>query len=150
MLFLLPTQQYEALLFDLSTFLFSKLKLNSYQNHLKGALFNLYPLAILLQVGEHLVFVHGYNSDRSALHFVFSHIPPYPPFSKCTYCNFNKYIDPNVDNDRMEKSLVTELRTELAHWGLDQKSRPIRSVYFGGKRICSFQGVFSSAGKNFL
>ncbi|KAG0347998.1 radical S-adenosyl methionine domain-containing protein 1 [Podila humilis] len=51
--------------------------------------------------------------------------------SKCTYCNFNKYVDPNVDNDRMEKALVKELVTELQHWGLD-KTRPVRSIYFGG------------------
>ncbi|KAF9080534.1 hypothetical protein BGX23_001998 [Mortierella sp. AD031] len=52
--------------------------------------------------------------------------------SKCTYCNFNKYVDPNVDNERMERALVTELKSELAYWGLDQGSRPIRSIYFGG------------------
>ncbi|KAF9122964.1 radical S-adenosyl methionine domain-containing protein 1 [Mortierella sp. 14UC] len=52
--------------------------------------------------------------------------------SKCTYCNFNKYIDPNVDNERMERALVTELKSELAHWGLDHAKRPIRSIYFGG------------------
>ncbi|KAG0298191.1 radical S-adenosyl methionine domain-containing protein 1 [Linnemannia gamsii] len=51
--------------------------------------------------------------------------------SKCTYCNFNKYVDPNVDNERMERSLVTELKSELAYWGLDQGNRPIRSIYFG-------------------
>jgi coproporphyrinogen III oxidase-like Fe-S oxidoreductase len=53
--------------------------------------------------------------------------------SKCTYCNFNKYVDSNVDNARMEHALVTELETELSYWDLDQKSRPVRSVYFGGK-----------------
>ncbi|KAG0313220.1 hypothetical protein BGZ97_010399, partial [Linnemannia gamsii] len=52
--------------------------------------------------------------------------------SKCTYCNFNKYVDPNVDNERMERALVTELKSELAYWGLDQGNRPIRSIYFGG------------------
>ncbi|KAF9435363.1 radical S-adenosyl methionine domain-containing protein 1 [Entomortierella beljakovae] len=52
--------------------------------------------------------------------------------SKCTYCNFNKYVDPNVDNERMEKSLVAELENELSHWRLNQGKRPIRSVYFGG------------------
>ncbi|KAF9116938.1 radical S-adenosyl methionine domain-containing protein 1 [Mortierella sp. AM989] len=52
--------------------------------------------------------------------------------SKCTYCNFNKYVDPNIDHERMERSLITELETELAFWGLDQKTRPVRSVYFGG------------------
>ncbi|KAG0366751.1 radical S-adenosyl methionine domain-containing protein 1 [Mortierella sp. AD032] len=52
--------------------------------------------------------------------------------SKCTYCNFNKYVDPNVDNERMERALVTELKSELAYWGLDKVKRPIRSIYFGG------------------
>ncbi|KAH7036664.1 hypothetical protein BKA57DRAFT_475312 [Linnemannia elongata] len=52
--------------------------------------------------------------------------------SKCTYCNFNKYVDPNVDNERMERALVTELKSELVHWGLDHGNRPIRSIYFGG------------------
>ncbi|CAO3569482.1 unnamed protein product [Mortierella alpina] len=52
--------------------------------------------------------------------------------SKCTYCNFNKYIDPHVDNDRMERSLAAELEAELDHWGLDKSRRPVRSVYFGG------------------
>ncbi|KAF9982932.1 radical S-adenosyl methionine domain-containing protein 1 [Modicella reniformis] len=32
----------------------------------------------------------------------------------------------------MEHALITELETELVQWGLDQKSRPVRSVYFGG------------------
>ncbi|KAF9100980.1 S-adenosyl-L-homocysteine hydrolase, partial [Mortierella sp. GBA35] len=54
---------------------------------------------------------------------------------KCTYCNFNKYVDPNVDNERMERALVTELKSELAYWGLDQGSRPIRSIYFGAKNV---------------
>jgi len=54
--------------------------------------------------------------------------------SKCTYCNFNKYVDPKVDHDRMERALVQELETELKHWGFDQQDRrrPVRSVYFGG------------------
>ncbi|KAK3840953.1 MAG: hypothetical protein J3R72DRAFT_446192 [Linnemannia gamsii] len=52
--------------------------------------------------------------------------------SKCTYCNFNKYVDPNVDNERMERALVTELKSELAYWSLDKVKRPIRSIYFGG------------------
>ncbi|KAI8605500.1 hypothetical protein EDD21DRAFT_363415 [Dissophora ornata] len=69
--------------------------------------------------------------------------------SKCTYCNFNKYVDPNVDNECMERSLVTELETELAHWSLDQKSRPVRSVYFGGgtpslARPSMFKSVLST------
>ncbi|KAF9916087.1 radical S-adenosyl methionine domain-containing protein 1 [Lobosporangium transversale] len=52
--------------------------------------------------------------------------------SKCTYCNFNKYVDPLVDHERMQASLLRELKTELKHWNLDQRSRPIRSIYFGG------------------
>ncbi|KAJ1970993.1 hypothetical protein H4R35_005532 [Dimargaris xerosporica] len=48
--------------------------------------------------------------------------------SKCTYCNFNKYVDPHPPVDRLADCLVTELRTSLAaHPG-----QPIRSVYFGG------------------
>ncbi|KAG0013839.1 radical S-adenosyl methionine domain-containing protein 1 [Entomortierella chlamydospora] len=52
--------------------------------------------------------------------------------SKCTYCNFNKYVDPHADNERMELSLLKELKTEISYWGLDNKTRPVRSVYFGG------------------
>ncbi|KAG0265277.1 radical S-adenosyl methionine domain-containing protein 1 [Mortierella polycephala] len=52
--------------------------------------------------------------------------------SKCTYCNFNKYVDPHVDHERMERALVTELESELSSWGLDQRSRPVHSIYFGG------------------
>lgn len=52
--------------------------------------------------------------------------------SKCTYCSFNKYVDPKVDHDRMERALVQELETELKCWGLDKLRRPVRSVYFGG------------------
>ncbi|KAJ1978273.1 hypothetical protein H4R34_003264 [Dimargaris verticillata] len=48
--------------------------------------------------------------------------------SKCTYCNFNKYVDPHPPVDRLADCLVTELRTSLAaHPG-----RPVQSVYFGG------------------
>ncbi|KAF9209478.1 radical S-adenosyl methionine domain-containing protein 1 [Haplosporangium sp. Z 27] len=51
--------------------------------------------------------------------------------SKCTYCNFNKYVDPRADHERMERSLLKELEAEIKYWGLDNKTRPLRSVYFG-------------------
>ncbi|KAJ1921003.1 hypothetical protein IWQ60_006855 [Tieghemiomyces parasiticus] len=48
--------------------------------------------------------------------------------SKCTYCDFNKYVDPAVDHKRMSQALETELATSLA----PERGRQIRSVYFGG------------------
>ncbi|KAF9570615.1 radical S-adenosyl methionine domain-containing protein 1 [Mortierella alpina] len=49
----------------------------------------------------------------------------------------------------MERSLVAELETELVHWGLD-KSRPVRSIYFGGgtpslARVRIFSKLFSGS-----
>ncbi|KAF9929062.1 radical S-adenosyl methionine domain-containing protein 1 [Linnemannia zychae] len=31
----------------------------------------------------------------------------------------------------MERALITELKSELTYWSLDQRNRPIRSIYFG-------------------
>lgn len=127
-----PPKKDEALLLcDPSAFVFRKIKCNNCQIYFKRAVFNLYPLAILLQVRRIIDF--SYRSENLGVVYSYLIQSYLPLFSKCTYCNFNKYVDPNVDNDRMEKSLVRELSTELAHWGLNQKSRPIRSVYFGGK-----------------
>ena len=47
---------------------------------------------------------------------------------RCTYCNFNKYIEPNVDHEKMQQCLVQEARTLIAGSGVKR----IRSVFFGG------------------
>ncbi|XP_014784514.1 radical S-adenosyl methionine domain-containing protein 1, mitochondrial [Octopus bimaculoides] len=47
---------------------------------------------------------------------------------RCTYCNFNKYINSNVDNIRMTDSLVTETKALLKLSGVKQ----ITSIFFGG------------------
>ncbi|XP_033748634.1 radical S-adenosyl methionine domain-containing protein 1, mitochondrial-like isoform X1 [Pecten maximus] len=47
---------------------------------------------------------------------------------RCTYCNFNKYINRNVDNERMTKCLTTETKTLIES---SQVSR-INSIFFGG------------------
>ncbi|XP_078257981.1 radical S-adenosyl methionine domain-containing protein 1, mitochondrial isoform X2 [Rhinoraja longicauda] len=52
------------------------------------------------------------------------------PFCKrrCTYCNFNKYISPNVDQNAMRDGLVQETETLLR----DSQVKEITSVFFGG------------------
>ncbi|KAJ3322271.1 radical S-adenosyl methionine domain-containing protein 1 [Boothiomyces sp. JEL0866] len=46
--------------------------------------------------------------------------------SKCTYCNFNKYILPNRNNDRrMTNCLINELKHDLVNYD-------VKSIYFGG------------------
>ncbi|ELT99882.1 hypothetical protein CAPTEDRAFT_158826 [Capitella teleta] len=47
---------------------------------------------------------------------------------RCTYCNFNKYINPSVDHERMRKCLVTETQSllEISRVSL------IKSIFFGG------------------
>ncbi|XP_032900352.1 radical S-adenosyl methionine domain-containing protein 1, mitochondrial isoform X2 [Amblyraja radiata] len=52
------------------------------------------------------------------------------PFCKrrCTYCNFNKYISPNVDHNAMRDGLVQETETLLR----DSQVKEITSVFFGG------------------
>lgn len=52
-------------------------------------------------------------------------------FSKCTYCNFNKYINPKPDHERMKNSLISEIKNYVQKH--DMKGRIIHSVYFGGK-----------------
>ena len=47
---------------------------------------------------------------------------------RCTYCNFNKYIDRNVDHERMRQCLVTEARSLISMSGIKR----ITSVFFGG------------------
>ncbi|KAF8978973.1 radical S-adenosyl methionine domain-containing protein 1 [Entomortierella lignicola] len=78
-------------------------------------------------------------SSLGPLSKVASHLEPFSIYvhwpycsSKCTYCNFNKYVDPRADHERMERSLLKELEAEIKYWGLDNKTRPLRSVYFGG------------------
>ncbi|ELU03176.1 hypothetical protein CAPTEDRAFT_209904 [Capitella teleta] len=47
---------------------------------------------------------------------------------RCTYCNFNKYINPSVDHERMRKCLVTETQSLLEISGVSL----IKSIFFGG------------------
>ncbi|XP_071808239.1 radical S-adenosyl methionine domain-containing protein 1, mitochondrial-like [Asterias amurensis] len=47
---------------------------------------------------------------------------------RCTYCNFNKYISSNVDNDKMQQCLVREAKTLIQESGVKR----IKSVFFGG------------------
>ncbi|KAJ8318166.1 hypothetical protein KUTeg_003257 [Tegillarca granosa] len=46
----------------------------------------------------------------------------------CTYCNFNKYVSKNVDENRMLSCLIKETETLLKIVGVKQ----INSVFFGG------------------
>ena len=47
---------------------------------------------------------------------------------RCTYCNFNKYIDRTTDHDRMRRCLVTETAHLLELSGV----RRVKSIFFGG------------------
>ncbi|XP_022093495.1 radical S-adenosyl methionine domain-containing protein 1, mitochondrial-like [Acanthaster planci] len=47
---------------------------------------------------------------------------------RCTYCNFNKYIDKVVDHAKMQQCLVQEARTLIDQSGIKR----IKSVFFGG------------------
>ncbi|XP_038062293.1 radical S-adenosyl methionine domain-containing protein 1, mitochondrial-like [Patiria miniata] len=47
---------------------------------------------------------------------------------RCTYCNFNKYIDSNVDHTKMQQCLVREVQTLIDMSGIKR----IKSVFFGG------------------
>ncbi|KAI8089115.1 coproporphyrinogen III oxidase [Halteromyces radiatus] len=51
--------------------------------------------------------------------------------SKCTYCNFNKYIQPpQVPEDRLKKAMAKEIQYYVNQYQL--KHRPLHSIYFGG------------------
>ncbi|BFZ03566.1 hypothetical protein BsWGS_06605 [Bradybaena similaris] len=47
---------------------------------------------------------------------------------RCTYCNFNKYIDKSVDHQRMKSCLIKEAETLMCVAGVKE----ITSVFFGG------------------
>ncbi|XP_077980008.1 radical S-adenosyl methionine domain-containing protein 1, mitochondrial-like [Glandiceps talaboti] len=47
---------------------------------------------------------------------------------RCTYCNFNKYINSNVNEDRLKSCLVRETTTLLEMSGVNN----ISSIFFGG------------------
>ncbi|RUS22558.1 coproporphyrinogen III oxidase [Endogone sp. FLAS-F59071] len=50
--------------------------------------------------------------------------------SKCTYCNFNKYVNPtNPPHQRMESAICTELRHILGDPRYRLKGRPIWNCY---------------------
>ncbi|OAD03631.1 hypothetical protein MUCCIDRAFT_110504 [Mucor lusitanicus CBS 277.49] len=53
--------------------------------------------------------------------------------SKCTYCNFNKYVNPkDPPHDRLVKAMTTELEYFLNDPRYGLKDRKVHSVYFGG------------------
>uniref|UniRef100_A0A0B7AGX1 Radical S-adenosyl methionine domain-containing protein 1, mitochondrial n=1 Tax=Arion vulgaris TaxID=1028688 RepID=A0A0B7AGX1_9EUPU len=47
---------------------------------------------------------------------------------RCTYCNFNKYIDKFVDHERMKSCIIKEAETLICMAGVEE----ITSVFFGG------------------
>uniref|UniRef100_A0A2C9KEF6 Radical S-adenosyl methionine domain-containing protein 1, mitochondrial n=2 Tax=Biomphalaria glabrata TaxID=6526 RepID=A0A2C9KEF6_BIOGL len=47
---------------------------------------------------------------------------------RCTYCNFNKYIQKSVNHERMKQCLIKEAQTLLQLSGVEK----ITSVFFGG------------------
>ncbi|KAI8327872.1 putative oxygen-independent coproporphyrinogen III oxidase [Chlamydoabsidia padenii] len=52
--------------------------------------------------------------------------------SKCTYCNFNKYVQPTatIPDERLKKAMEKEIEYYVERYQLF--SRPIQSIYFGG------------------
>lgn len=52
--------------------------------------------------------------------------------SKCTYCNFNKYVQPTatLPDERLKKAMEKEIDYYIDQYQLH--SRPIHSIYFGG------------------
>ncbi|KAI7891295.1 coproporphyrinogen III oxidase [Mucor mucedo] len=53
--------------------------------------------------------------------------------SKCTYCNFNKYVNPKEPpHDRLVQAMTTELEYFLNNPRYNFKNRRLHSVYFGG------------------
>lgn len=53
--------------------------------------------------------------------------------SKCTYCNFNKYVNPiQPPIDRLTDALVRELRFYLNEPRFGLRHKRVASVYFGG------------------
>ncbi|RUP51241.1 hypothetical protein BC936DRAFT_149269 [Jimgerdemannia flammicorona] len=57
--------------------------------------------------------------------------------TKCTYCNFNKYVNPaNPPHERMRSAICTELAHILRDPRYRLKGRTVNSVYFGGLRSC--------------
>ncbi|KAI8871262.1 coproporphyrinogen III oxidase [Ramicandelaber brevisporus] len=52
---------------------------------------------------------------------------------KCTYCAFNKYVDPNADVERMLRSLAADLAHSLRDYTRAWNgTTAVRSVFFGG------------------
>ncbi|KAH8551764.1 radical S-adenosyl methionine domain-containing protein 1 [Umbelopsis sp. PMI_123] len=53
--------------------------------------------------------------------------------SKCTYCNFNKYINPTFPpNERMLSAIKRELAFYMRHPKFGLQARKLHSIYFGG------------------
>ncbi|PWA00572.1 hypothetical protein BB558_003372 [Smittium angustum] len=52
---------------------------------------------------------------------------PYCEF-KCNFCNFNKYVDINSPNSKVESSILKEIQHRLRK----ERDRRIKSIYFGG------------------
>ena len=48
--------------------------------------------------------------------------------TKCPYCDFNSHVTENIDHNRWQQALLTE----LSYFANDTKNRTVTSVFFGG------------------
>ncbi|ORX96100.1 radical SAM enzyme [Basidiobolus meristosporus CBS 931.73] len=83
------------------------------------------PIRLLAETHKH--FTTNAHTDAKQPVSVYVHWPYCK--SKCTYCNFNRYINPRPDHDRMEAALISELSDAITR---GYEGRTINSVYFGG------------------
>ncbi|KAL0084369.1 hypothetical protein J3Q64DRAFT_1130546 [Phycomyces blakesleeanus] len=90
---------------------------------------------------------HSFSLATLHIHTAFStlntKLPAKTPFSiyihwpycesKCTYCNFNKYINPrDPPHERLVKAMTRELDFYLTDPRFGLKNKRLNSVYFGG------------------
>ena len=66
--------------------------------------------------------------------FVFIFISLYIYKSKCTYCNFNKYVNPSdPPTERLTRAMIRELEFYLTESRFDLlHNKRVTSIYFGG------------------
>ncbi|KAG2178375.1 hypothetical protein INT44_001527, partial [Umbelopsis vinacea] len=83
------------------------------------------------------------HSNYTRVTFITSFIAEGQPFSiyihwpycesKCTYCNFNKYINPaSPPNERLLSAMKRELAFYMRHPKFRLQARKLHSIYFGG------------------